>query len=360
MALQKAEVLEMPRSGVLLEAAELAERLAATRAALRGGIREVSVDKLRAGLAMSEILGLKHYEQPKAAHLLAELERIGEEAAKAADEVEPIKMAALLEQADALNYALPALEQIRALLQLPAERLVEEQLRAAARLGLGERADELQILLKNLFFEKNAGAFELERFPRLRTPDDFAAAKLGLKKAMASGKSAKEERREAFLRHQTKPIPTSLTQIEHGLRTDAVQSFRCVQGFMGDSVHGYPLTLVQEMLAKALAGGAPLQTEVYVQLMKQLVDNPSGKSEKLGWSLFALWLQAFPPDAGVEDFVEWFVRSRATPRPAAYLRLLYATKRRGALLAAPSDGQINLMLSVDCSVDKPTNIPKLY
>ena len=56
--------------------------------------------------------------------------------------------------------------------------------------------------------------------------DEFAAAKMGFSKA-------KEERRQGFLTHQAKSLPTSLTQLDtKHEREEAVQMFKGVLGYV--------------------------------------------------------------------------------------------------------------------------------
>ena len=131
-----------------------------------------------------------------------------------------------------------------------------------------------------------------------------------------------------------------------------MQVFQSVLGYMGDAPMSYPLHLVVEMIKKAFAAGEPLQTEVYVQLMKQLTGNPGEKSARKGWELLACWLQAFPPDPTIEHYVECFLRKHA-PTPRGYLRLLYRSVRRGPIKEVPRDGVVNLLLTLDCAADEP-------
>tara|TARA_B110001452_G_C15120448_1_gene390511 strand:+ start:41 stop:517 length:477 start_codon:yes stop_codon:yes gene_type:complete len=112
----------------------------------------------------------------------------------------------VLEEADALNLRADSLEQIRDFLQLPTERFLSEQLKAAVRLADCDRQDDLQMEIKGFFFERAGPMFELDKFPQLRSPDDFANSKMGFSKAKA-------ERRDGFLRHQAKALPTSLSQV---------------------------------------------------------------------------------------------------------------------------------------------------
>jgi len=217
----------------------------------------------------------------------------------------PADLRRVLEESDAINLKADSLEKIRDFLQLPLEKFLSEQLKAAVRLSDYDRQDDLQMEIKEVFFQRSGPMFLLEKFPQLRSPDDFANSKLGFAKA-------KNERREGFLRHQLKPLPTSLSQLDKGLREEGVQLFKSVLGYMGDAVYQFPLMLAVELVEKAAAGGPALQTELYMQLMKQLLHNPNPESEHKGWQLMALSLQCFPPDAMVEHFLEYFLREHAS------------------------------------------------
>ena len=79
-------------------------------------------------------------------------------------------------------------------------------------------------------------------------------------------------------------------------------------------------------------------------MMKQLTSNPSPASERLGWQLFALMVQCFPPDPLVENYVANFLRGG--PLSATfYLRLGYAARRREPRSRAPLDSELPGMLS---------------
>jgi hypothetical protein len=261
-----------------------------------------------------------------------------EAAVAALDSMEPSDLGAVLGEADALRLREPPIEKVRETLGLPAERFLSEQLKAAKRHGDIPREDALNTAIKDLIFERSGDAFDLAKLPRLRTADEFANAKMG----------GKKERREGFLRHQSKPIPTSLTQLDSKeKREEAVSTFKSILGYMGDAPYQFPIMLAVELVTKALSGGGELQTEVYTQLMKQLSDNPSEASKRLGWQLLALVLQCFPPDAMVENYIEAFLREKATPDPRAYTSLMYAAVRRGPLSAAPTEEEILSMLTKD-------------
>jgi hypothetical protein len=63
---------------------------------------------------------------------------------------------------------------------------------------------------------------------------------------------------------------------------------------------------------------APLQnltmwcsyTQVLVQVIKQLRDNPTTPSLERGWCLLLLCLDSFPPSDAAENYIEYFLRAR--------------------------------------------------
>ena len=83
--------------------------------------------------------------------------------------------------------------------------------------------------------------------------------------------------------------------------------FKNIMGYMGDRKYPYPDTLAQEVIACGLATPA-LRAELYVQVMKQLQENPSFASETKGWELMSLLLSVFPPPPSVENVLSMFLR----------------------------------------------------
>ena len=55
---------------------------------------------------------------------------------------------------------------------------------------------------------------------------------------------------------------------------------------------------------------AELRDEVFIQIIKQLRDNPSTGSLERGWALLLVCLDSFPPSEDAENYIEHFLRSR--------------------------------------------------
>ena len=93
------------------------------------------------------------------------------------------------------------IEAIRELLTLPKDRFLSEQLRAAVRTGDEARQDALQMQIKDLFFERSGEMFELAKFPKLRSADEFASTKtLGLVRGRSERRSRPLDRINERLR----------------------------------------------------------------------------------------------------------------------------------------------------------------
>jgi len=90
----------------------------------------------------------------------------------------------------------------------------------------------------------------------------------------------------------------------------ALKMFRNIIAYMEDRPSEKPIELGQEILVTGLAT-KPLRDEIYVQIMKQLTENPGKRSRKLGWNLLTLCCVTFPPSSKLEYYLEQFLRSHA-------------------------------------------------
>jgi len=110
--------------------------------------------------------------------------------------------------------------------------------------------------------------------------------------------------KEAMLKHCRNEIREALTTVPAPLDREAVQNFRNILGWMGDRPlpESQRLGYAQDIVQVAQVNGA-LADETFVQVMKQLAQNPSPHSELLGWKLMLLLCQRVRPSHGLEDFL---------------------------------------------------------
>jgi hypothetical protein len=102
---------------------------------------------------------------------------------------------------------------------------------------------------------------------------------------------------EELRRHQVKLISQPLLNGLSGKEADsAVQAFRNVTGFMGDrKTSKSQLGHVFKLASMGIAGSGELRDELYMQVIKQMTENPNRESEKRGWQLLALYAGVFGP-----------------------------------------------------------------
>ena len=82
---------------------------------------------------------------------------------------------------------------------------------------------------------------------------------------------------------------------------------------MGDRQYSFPAALVRELLEYGLAL-PDLRDEIFMQIMKQLEENPNPGSIDEGWCLFNICLDAWPPSDTFENYVEIFLRQNNQER----------------------------------------------
>jgi hypothetical protein len=84
-----------------------------------------------------------------------------------------------------------------------------------------------------------------------------------------------------------------------------------------------PDTLAVEFVNCGLQGSQALQVELYVQLMKQLTQNPSPISIAKGWEMMVLLISSFPPPTPIENYVLMFIRENVTAAFSSLLTSLF-------------------------------------
>ena len=126
--------------------------------------------------------------------------------------------------------------------------------------------------------------FELKNFSGLRSADDFAKGVL----------LQKQKVKDNFLMFQKDVIGRSLSDLNKEMSKVATQIHKDLLGYMGDKQMPFPAMLAQDVLQKgyAIAG---LRDEIYIQLIKQLTNNPRAESVAKGWQMLCMCVATFAP-----------------------------------------------------------------
>eukprot|EP00437_Effrenium_voratum_P048200 CAMPEP_0181535406 /NCGR_PEP_ID=MMETSP1110-20121109/74238_1 /TAXON_ID=174948 /ORGANISM="Symbiodinium sp., Strain CCMP421" /LENGTH=1595 /DNA_ID=CAMNT_0023666783 /DNA_START=55 /DNA_END=4840 /DNA_ORIENTATION=+ len=143
---------------------------------------------------------------------------------------------------------------------------------------------------------------DLSAFEGLKTPQEWKGHK------KASLLAAAENRELTMLRHSKLEIRDALTKVPSSEVRQAVSCFHSILGWMGDR----PLPETQRLgfredIAQVAKSSPTLADEIYVQVMKQLRENPSDRSMTLGWKLMLRLCQQVQPSEKLDEFVRSFI-----------------------------------------------------
>mmetsp|Transcript_66237 Transcript_66237/g.175467 ORF Transcript_66237/g.175467 Transcript_66237/m.175467 type:complete len:1736 (-) Transcript_66237:104-5311(-) len=149
---------------------------------------------------------------------------------------------------------------------------------------------------------------DLANFRGLKSPSRWKGHRRSrLFKAGSSGA-------QAMLSHSKNEIKEALTTVSASYEIKAMETFRDILGWMCDRVvpECQRLGIAQNICDSAKTDTA-IGDETYVQVMKQLTNNPSKRSALFGWKLMLLLCQQFSPSEDLSEFVRAFlVRSLKT------------------------------------------------
>uniref|UniRef100_A0A1I8IRA8 Rho-GAP domain-containing protein n=1 Tax=Macrostomum lignano TaxID=282301 RepID=A0A1I8IRA8_9PLAT len=99
-----------------------------------------------------------------------------------------------------------------------------------------------------------------------------------------------------------------LAATEKSLKRESSDNFKIIQRYMGDrrmKKLSQPV-LAWQMVQLGLQSPG-LRDEQFMQLCRQLTNNPNGESLQLGWELLAICLAFFPPSGGFAPYLEGFL-----------------------------------------------------
>lgn len=78
---------------------------------------------------------------------------------------------------------------------------------------------------------------------------------------------------------------------------------------MGDKIVQYPATLARDLLQKGL-DFPELRPEIFLQIIKQLSENPRAESVAKGWQLLCMCVGVFPPGEKFENYLLHYIMNK--------------------------------------------------
>ncbi|KAI8061754.1 hypothetical protein BC940DRAFT_370513 [Gongronella butleri] len=107
-------------------------------------------------------------------------------------------------------------------------------------------------------------------------------------------------------------IKKPLIMMNNDLYKDVIKCFKLIQMIMGDrpkARHATEIDNYQTILNFGITKGQ-MRDEIYVQVCKQLHNNPSIASVKKGWEILCVISVTFPPSKNLENYLTHFVKEQ--------------------------------------------------
>ena len=101
---------------------------------------------------------------------------------------------------------------------------------------------------------------------------------------------------EEIMVHQIGLIKKPLTSLPSSLNSMAIQLFKNLVSYMGDRNSSKKKELhLKKHTAIAMSSPEELKDEAYLQVIKQITNNPNDESKEKGWNFFAVMASVYPP-----------------------------------------------------------------
>lgn len=265
------------------------------------------------------------YKSKEAYTLYQNHARVTEELEAAVAAKDRLKLTTALHSADNLDMGALSIEVMSKAREMLRE--LETKHRAArAASALPEESepyDAAEEARKQRQEKAKQARFDVKNFPGLRGPDDFARGAI-----LNKGKV-----KELFLTFQSQVIPKSLLDLNKDNNKLAVQIFKDLLGYMGDKQMPFPAMLAQDILRKGYEY-KPIRDEIFLQIIKQLTNNPRPESVAKGWQVMCMCVGTFPPSFDYENFLlHYILEKRDKGRGAVVDYARYCLRTLEAMLS---------------------------
>ena len=307
---------------------ELVHAIIATQQAIYDGLEQVEEEALIYACQLAEQIAYNLEDYYQAAELRDTLHSLSEEIDFNLDLMPDREyLQELNDRAVGIGMHTEPLAELTRICGLEDEPLAKEQLKSALRRNDKERVIELNIRLKEIFFVLFGKSFVLTQCAKIKTPSEYAKGKL----------FGKDKLKEQMMDWSKSPIYSALTRLPSMLNKEAILTFKNIMGFMGDRVMSFPNMLAREVLEKGIQQ-PDLRDEIYIQIIKQVTNNPNPSSTEKGWKMMKMCLDCFPPSREFENYLEIYFRNRDPDSP--YRKALHQIVWSGNVAVPPTPEQI--------------------
>ena len=247
---------------------------------------------LRMRLVLEEATKLGFDSSPEAKEVRARLQKfdiLKQDSELAISTIDTELMRGCLVESESFGVSLPLSARMKEIIDLPFSQLLQLRLHVAISKGDVGEISEVTIEIKSLHFQQLPDFhYNISNFGNLR-------------------KEMIDLYENAFVFSPT-PAANSITKLDHRDAVVATRLFKYIMGFMGDRHYTYPMTLATEALQTGYLHPL-LRDELFLQLIKQVTNNPRQSAVEKGWQFMYLALRVFPPSESFENYLEWFLRS---------------------------------------------------
>ncbi|KAI7859106.1 hypothetical protein BDC45DRAFT_255717 [Circinella umbellata] len=151
-------------------------------------------------------------------------------------------------------------------------------------------------------------------------------------------------------------IKQPLIMLNKDLYKDALRCFKIIQAIMGDRPRSRQSNEIEEyqtLLNCGISKGQ-MRDEIYVQVCKQLHNNPTGKSIKKGWEILCVISVTFPPSKNLESYLTEFVeQSQSISANQVDVMSQYVLTRLKKVCARGAKGKVLTSAEIERAKEAP-------
>jgi myosin heavy subunit len=184
--------------------------------------------------------------------------------------------------------------------------------------------------------------YHFTNYANIRSVDDFAKGVILNKKKV----------KEGMLKWQGNVIQKSLLELDKDLSKMAARIHKNILGYMGDKTMSFPATLAQDILQKGLEV-PELVDEIYMQIMKQLSNNPKPESIARGWHLMCMCVGTFPPSRDFENHLLNYILEKKDSTGAVGNYGRYSLRRLEGMLSSGASGSVPSVEEIQSYKERP-------